>query len=65
MNKETEKTLQYKGYDVQVLDGRSIYLYRNGIFKMHINCKSVDSEEDIINAIDEILALKDREVNQY
>lgn len=65
MNQGAEKTLQYKGYDVQVLDGRSIYVYRNGIFKMHINCNGVDSEEDIINAIDEILALEDREGNQY
>ena len=41
----TTRTLQYKEYDIFVMEDGDINIYRNGSFVIHASCKITNDEE--------------------
>ena len=60
MRKGKERTLQYKGYDVFVMEDGDINIYKNGRFVIHANCSVMQDEEEILNAVENMLAFHDK-----
>ncbi len=54
-----ERVLQYKGYDVFVMEDGDINIYRNENFVIHANCKKTNDEEEILQMVEEMLSFHD------
>lgn len=52
----TTRTLQYKGYDIFVMEDGDINIYRNESFVIHASCKVTNDEEEILQMVDDMLS---------
>lgn len=59
MKATLDKVMYYKGYVVIVMTDGDINIYKQGNFVLHANCSIMDSDEEILEMVEELLAFKE------
>lgn len=59
MGAALDKLMYHKGYVIIVLTDGDINVFKKGEFVLHANCEVMDSAEEILEMVEELLAFKE------